>query len=640
MIGFFRRFLTSWFALALLALVLIAFVLTGVRDPFGGGGPAGTLARVGKIDISEADFSKLWQRAMGKLREDNPKITPEQAARSGAVDQLLDQTISSRALEVFAADQGIAAGDKMLDAEIAAVPNFQVAGRFDQRTYENVLSQQRLTDREVRDGLRGDILRRQLLAPLGAGAVTPVGQALPYARLILEARQGLIGVIPAAALKSVPQPTPADLSAFYTAHKAAFTIPERRSFRYALIDPQVLGAATPPSEAEIAAYYQAHANQYAATEKRRLAQAVVPDQATADRLATAARAGGFDAAAASVAKLTRADIEIGSRTQAEFATATSPEVARAAFALPDGGISEPIKSDFGWHVVHVEAIEHGAATLLEKARPEIIAALVKQRGAAKVTDLIDQLQSASAKNGATFADLVRRFGLAGTQSPPLTATGAAPTGETPDPALKPLIAAAFQSDPGENPSVEDLGQGRAALFQLAEVTPPTLPTLAQIQPAVAAAWDQVARARAVQGIAAAIAAEVKAGTPMAAALAKRGLPAPQPVNVRRIDLLRPGARVPPPILTLFSLPQGGVAPQSAGAQGAWVVQTLAITTGDPATAPQVVMGIRQQFAQLGANELVEQFARASQQAVGVRRNADTIARVRARLSGQADAAQQ
>lgn len=641
MIGFFRRFLTSWAALALLALVLIAFVVTGVRDPFGGGGASDSLARVGSANVSEAEFGKLWQRAMAKLRQDNPKITPEQAARQGAVDQILDQTIAARALETFAAGQGIAAGDKMLDAEILAAPAFQIAGHFDQRTYESVLAQQRVTDREVRDGLRGDILRRQLLAPLGAGATTPEGAALPYARLILEARQGLVGIVPASAVRDVATPTQADLIAFYTRHKAAFTIPERRSFSYAVLDPAVLGAATPPTEADIAGYYKAHATQYGATEKRKLAQAIVQDEASAKALAAAARGGqGFDGAAASIAKAAAADTAVGIKTEDEFATIASPEVSRAAFALPKGGVSDPVKSDFGWHVVHVEAIETSAATPVEKARPEIVAALVKEHGATKLADLSDQLTAAAAKGGATFADLVKRFGLSAQTTPPLAATGAGPTGFVLDPALKPLLTGAFQAEAGEKPSVEDLGQGRAALFQIAEVVPPSLPAMSQIELTVVAAWQGEDRARKLRALAETIAAEVRGGKPLAAALGSRGLSAPQPVNLRRIDLLRPNAQIPPPILTLFTLPQGGVAPLPAGAAGAYVVQALKITPGDPASAPQVVAGVRQQFARLGAEELTEQFARAAQQEVGVRRNAAAIARVRAQLAGGASAAQQ
>jgi len=638
MIGFFRRFLTSPLALGLLGLVLVAFVVTGVRDPFGGGGAKGTLARVGGVDITEVEFGRLWQRAMANLRESNPKVTPEQAARQGAVDQLFDQTISGRALERFALAQGIAAGPKLLDAEIASIPQFQLAGHFDQRSYEAALAGQHLTDREVRDQLRGDILRRQLLAPLGIGATTPEGAALPYARLILEGRQGLIGVIPSAALTGVAAPTPANLSTFYTQHRAQFTIPERRTFRYALIDAAALGSATAVSYADAAVYYKAHSADYAALDKRQLAQAVVPDEATARRLAQAARAGSFDAAAASIAKLTRADTEIGVRSEKEFAAATSAAVAHAAFSVASGGISDPVKSDFGWHVVKVEAIQPGVGRTIEQARPDIVAALQQDHGTAKLADVSDAVQAALGKGG-NFTDLAKKYGLTTVTTPPLTATGGNLAGYVLDPALQPLLSAAFQTDAGEPATVEDLKNGRAALFQVGDVTPPTLPKLTDIQAQVAAVWTAEARARQARTAAEQIVAEVRGGATMAAALANRGLKPPQPVAVRRIDLLRPNAQVPPPIAFLFSLPEGTVRALPAGPQGSYVVQEVKVVRGDPTTAPKIVEGIRQQFAGLAANELADQFARAAAQDVGVKRNAAAIARVRARLAGGADTAQ-
>ena len=38
MITFFRKALSSWVVLALLGLVLVAFIVTGIGDPFGGSG--------------------------------------------------------------------------------------------------------------------------------------------------------------------------------------------------------------------------------------------------------------------------------------------------------------------------------------------------------------------------------------------------------------------------------------------------------------------------------------------------------------------------------------------------------------------------------------------------------------------------
>lgn len=619
MISFFRRFLTSPLALGLLALVLIAFVVTGIRTGgVGGGAEPGTLVRVGDRNISENDFDKSWQRAMVRLQATNPKLTPQDAARAGAVDQLLEETVVSRALEGFAAAQGIAAGEKLVSAEIAAIPQFKTAGQFNQRAYEAALQTQHLTDREVREGIRGEILSKQMLAPIGIGAATPEGAAMRYAGLILEAREGLIGLVPAAALTGVPVPTHADLARFYGLHKAQFTIPERRSFRYALIDPAALGSA-PVADTDVAAYYKAHATQYAAIDKRRLAQSVVPDEAAAKQLAATGQT----------------DTEVGFVSEADFAAATSAEVARMAFAAPAGGIAGPVKSDLGWHVVKVEAVQPGQGRSLDVARPEIVATLQKARGQAKLNEVVEKLQAALGK-GSNFGDLATRYGLAAVTTPPLTSGGTGPPGFALDPGLTPLLGAAFQVDAGEPPSVEDL-KGRAALFQTAQVTPPTLPPLSQIRDQVAALWTAETRARRALADATAIAKEVNGTSTMAAALAKRGLKPPQPVNVRRIDLMRPNAQVPPPIGFLFTLPAGTTRALPGGIGGAFVVEAVKVTPGNPASTPQIVAGIRQQFAQLAGQELADEFAHAAAVDVGVKRDPAAIARVKARLSGAATA---
>ena len=43
MLTFFRKALSSWVVLAILGLVLVAFVITGIGDPFGGAGARGVI---------------------------------------------------------------------------------------------------------------------------------------------------------------------------------------------------------------------------------------------------------------------------------------------------------------------------------------------------------------------------------------------------------------------------------------------------------------------------------------------------------------------------------------------------------------------------------------------------------------------
>jgi peptidyl-prolyl cis-trans isomerase D len=233
-----RKWLGSWVVLAILGLVIVAFIITGIQDPFGGGARGeGVLAHVGAATVTEQESQRLFQRAVDRARETNPDMTTQQAAREGALDQLLGEVIAARALEQFARKQGVVAGDAAVDAEIIRQPAFQFGGRFSQTAYENALKAQGMTDREVREGLAGDLLRRKLLAPLAYAFPIGRGQAEPYAALLLESRAGLIGVVPSQAMTLTAEPTPADLETFYRENRVAFTTPERRGYRYALIDP-------------------------------------------------------------------------------------------------------------------------------------------------------------------------------------------------------------------------------------------------------------------------------------------------------------------------------------------------------------------------------------------------------------------
>ena len=116
MLGFFRKFLTSWPVLALLGLVLVAFVITGVGDPFGGGvGKAGSLARVGSTSIGENQFLSQFDRIVTRARDAQPGVTRQEIAKQGGVQQVLDQMIGGAALDDFAAAHGIVASERAVE---------------------------------------------------------------------------------------------------------------------------------------------------------------------------------------------------------------------------------------------------------------------------------------------------------------------------------------------------------------------------------------------------------------------------------------------------------------------------------------------------------------------------------------------
>ena len=633
-----RKWLGSWVVLAILGLVIVAFIVTGIQDPFGGGARGqGVLARVGEATVSEQEAQRLFLRAVERVRETQPEMTTQQAAREGALDQLLAEVIAARSLEQFARRQGMVAGDAAIDAEIAQQPAFQFGGRFSQTTYENALKAQGLSDRELREGLAGDILRRKLLAPLAYAFPVARGQSEPYAALLLEARAGLIGVVPSQAMTLARTPTDADLQAFYNENRVAFTTPERRGFRYALIEPARM-AFTRPSDAEINAYIERNAARFSPPPQRRLLQVVTQDEAQARAMAQRARdVASFTQAASELFQATPTDLAVGDLTQDGLARATSEEVAEAVFKARPGSVVGPVRSTFGWHVVAIEAEVGAAQRPVESIRAEALGAIIEERRAAAAAEIADKAQDALA-DGRSIADVAKELGLLLVTAPPQPREGAGSFGAL-EPHPKVLIDAAFAADPGDDPSVEDLGQGRSALFQLGEVVPPALPPLAQNRELVRQLFTLRAKSNQARDMANAIAAEVRKGKPLPQALAERKLPPPQPVAGRRIDVVQaPPGSVPPPVLLMFSIPPDvvQVAPAERGA-GWYIVQVVRTQPGDLRQAPQLMEQASAQFPRLVTDELMAQFARATEKEVGVTRNESAIAALRARLTGEAAA---
>ena len=636
MISLFRKYLTSWFALALFGLVLAAFAISGVGNTsFGGLTSGGGVATVGGSDITEAKLLGEFDRTLRRARQQDPKLDARTAARQGAVGEVYEELIATTALERFAHDNGIAISERAIDGEIASVDAFRLGSQFDQATYRRILSEQRLSERDLRDGLRNDLVRKQLITPVIAAAQVPRGMAEPYAALLLEARTGAVAIVPAAAMPAPPAPTPAVLAAFYAAHTAAFTLPERRAFRYALIDRASLGAGVAVTDADIRKYYDANAATYAGAETRTLLQVVVPDAAKANAIAAAVKGGQSFAMAAQAAGFAAADIDIGEQTKTKFADATSAAVADAAFALTKGATTAPVQSPFGWHVVSVTGIAPARARSFDATRGEISNKLKDDRSTALLSDTVGKIEDALSGR-TSLADVAKRFNLTVAAVPGVTSAATVPTDPAfvIAPAAAPLVAKVFGADPSDGPTLQPIGKDHFAVVELGDITPPAVQPLATVRTAVVDAYTADARLKAAKAVADKIVAETAKNRPFASVVAAHNLPAAHPLGGRRIDLNQ-AAQVPPPVKLFITLPAGASRALPAGPQGYWVVHVDTVTPGDVAAAPALIDSARAQFTKDAPNELGAAFAQAVERAVGVQRNSAALAAATARITGTA-----
>ena len=626
MITFIRRWLTSWPVLLLLGLVLVAFAITGIGDPFAGGGPVGSIAKVGDKVVGENELLKAFDRLVRNARQSNPGVSQTDFAKQGAVTVAADQLIGQTAVETLATSAGIAASERAIGAVIAGIPAFQTGGKFDEATYRRVIADQKLTEAELHQGIAGDLVRKQLLTPVTAALGVPADMARPYAQMLVDIHRGGVALVPVTA--SVP-PTEAEIAKFYADNKARFTVPERRAYRYATIDSAGIIASAAVSEAQIAAAFAKDPAKYGAAATRRLEQVVVPDEAKARVLVAAAATEGFGKAAQRIAGFGAADIDLGGQTREGFGKATSPAVADAAFAASVGSVTAPIKTAYGWHVVRVAALG-AAGKSLAQARATVEADLKKTAGTAALGDLVAAIED-GVEAGKSFADIAKEQQLAILAQTPVTKEGSAPGAPPLSGDAAAIAAKAFRHEPGDGAAVEDLGGGKLIVIETMAVTLAAPQPLAEIRAVVVAGAAQAKAMAAARGKADAVAAAVRKGQAFDAALAAQGLPPSQPLAGRRIDIAQQ-QQVPPMLQAFLETPKGSVQ-VLAGGLGWVLIHTSAIEPGQIEAVPGLLEAGRRDIAAQVPEEFAAAFALAAERALGTTRNSKAITAIARRLSG-------
>jgi peptidyl-prolyl cis-trans isomerase D len=629
------------FIMAIFLLAILAgFAMQDIKSVISGGGfglSSGTLAKVGGEEITDRELSNAMQRRLTEVRQQNPAA--DYSALAKDFDPLLTSLIQDAAVSAFAVKQDMVLSKRLVDAEIAKIPATRgLDGKFSDQAYAVFLQQQRLTDPELRKLLSNALLERMVLAPAAANARIPVGMATPYASMLMEAREADVALVPIGLFaNAIPDPSDADLQAYYRANSRRYLVPEQRVLNIARIGPeQVAGLAA--SDKEIADYYAANQTTYGGKTTRVLSQAVVPTKAAADAIIARSKTGASFVDATKPAGLSAADISVGPQSREDFAKLAGDKVAAAAFGAASGAVVGPIQSDLGWHVVKVDAIRTEAGQSLASVKTVIAARLTSDKRKNALAYLVTKVENAVA-DGSSYSQAAKAAGLSVSKTPLITANGTSKTQpEFKLPAdLAPALRSGFDLMPDDDPVVETLpGDAGYAFVGVDQIAPAAAAPLATIKAQVAADWKAKQARDKARVVAAAVAAKVAKGMDLKSAMATSGpgLPPPGHAGLRRIQLAQMGGKVPPALGLMFSLSQGGsrMIPDPNG-RGFVIVKVTKIVPGNAMLQPQLVARTQSEFQEAASAEYAEQFNKAIQVELGVKRNEEAIAAARKRIIG-------
>ena len=644
MLSFFRRLSKSVIGTGLMVLVLLmilaGFAMQDVQSLFSGGGGfgmgKGTLVKIGSEPVSERDLNSMMKRALNDAWQKNPEATYATLARDW--DALFGALVDEHALIAFAEDHGFVLSKRLIDGEIASLPQTKgLDGKYSETAYANFLQQQQMTDADLRRLLQVAMTQRLVLAPTAVEAKVPVGVARPYAAMLLEGREGQLALVPVEPFKSGLNPTDGDLQSFYAQNRPRYMVAEQRVLRLARISPETVGNVG-PSEAEIAAYYKANQAIYGGSETRVISQAVVQDKKQADAIAARARSGATFVVAAAPAGLSAEDVSVGPQTRDQFSSLAGAAVANAAFGAAKGAIVGPVRSDLGWHVIRIDDIKAATGKPLALVRGEITTKLAAAKHKEALTDLVTKVED-QIDDGGSFADAVGAAKLPVITTPAINAGGASRTDAAYkfpaelQPALKAGFAMAVDDDPEVVTLPNDAGYVVVAVDRIAEAAPAPL---AEIKEKVREDWIHRKASDRAQAVASQIAAKVAKGMPLDKAVAEAGVPLPpvQPMSARRIQISQADANAQTALRMLFTLAQGKsrmVADPKD--RGFFIIKTDKIVPGNALSAPGLIVQTQREFQEAMSNELGEQMLAAMKAEQSIKRNEDAIAAAKRRYSG-------
>ena len=206
-------------------------------------------------EIPVNEVREAYQRQLAQLaRTDNGQV--DEAQRAALKQKVLDDFIGTEALISRAQELGYRVSDAELLKEMARIPAFQVAGRFDQAHAVAVLKAQGRDVGEIEAMIRRNVQLQQLDSALHYSSFATPGEIRKISALMGQQRELAWLNLPAAHFAALANPDEAAINAWYTAHPADYMTPELVNLRYVEISLAELSAGIPVSDAQLQAYFE------------------------------------------------------------------------------------------------------------------------------------------------------------------------------------------------------------------------------------------------------------------------------------------------------------------------------------------------------------------------------------------------
>ncbi len=614
MLNTLRKGAASWVAKIFIGLLVLSFAVWGISDIFRGRG-SDTLATVGEVKISQDAFQVAYQNELRALsRRIGRQITPEQARALGIDTRVLSILIGNAALDNFARELNLGITTEALDKTILENPAFQDAsGKFSPALFQQALRDSGLTEQRFLMDQRLGTIRQQMTSTLMTDVPVADIYLTAVNRYENEERVLTYFRLPAAAAGEIPAPSEDDIKAFYEANKPIFTAPEYRKLGLLVLTADSLKGEIDVPEEEIKAAYEARKHSFGTPERRHIKQISFPNEAAAAAARAKIKSPKDFEKVAKERGFKPEDIDLGRLTRQEM---VDKEIAKVAFSLKKGEVSQPVKGTLATVLLLVTDIEPAKIKTYAEVKDSLRDELAREKAATRIMDLHDAVEDERA-GGASLAEVAKKLNFPYREIENVDRNGKGPDGKPiADKALTPsVLRLAFEADVGvETDPVEVPGPGYIWVDVMA-VTPEQLKPLDKVRDEVIRRWREQETHRRLAKKAAELVAQLKDGRHIQTVAAEVKAKVKTTKPLKRRDTTEDLSRAA--IAQAFTLPKGGAGAARHPSGKGQVIFTVSDIRDPKPMAEDVAKLVRTQLANAFAGDYLSEFVTGLRDRYGV-----------------------
>lgn len=492
-----RERLTGVLAFVILGILIVPFALVGVNEYFTAGN-TNIVARINETEISFNDFNQSFsnyrrrmQSIMGAAYD--PVEFDQLVIRRQHLDSLIDQELITQAAQ----SMGLDVDDDTLAEQIRNIPAFQLDGQFNADVYQRRLLSQGLTPKQFQNQIRSQFVISQLPRNIVVSGIATSAEVTEFVALLDQSRSFNAVMLPAEIAVPATEFEAAEITAWYDAHTADYQSEEQVIIEYVELDAAFLPVGLPPEEDMLREQFEAQKGRFISPEQRQVSHILIevaPDAGEADKetarqiaeeLSKRARAGEDFATLAIENSQDQGSAPGGGDLGWVESGVMVKAFENAMYELSmEAPISEPVQTNFGWHVIQLREIRESKGMSFEEARMTLVTEYEDDISARAFLEQADRLVDLVYEDPTTLESAALVLDLSVNVAGPFTRTGGEGIAAFPE-----VVSEAFSDLVLLQESVSDpvnLDENRLVMIRLREHLPVALKPIEEVRDEIVA----------------------------------------------------------------------------------------------------------------------------------------------------------